>query len=279
MSIRGERNLKKVGTNRPEKSPLVDEGQLARIFDTRVAGEVSRRRPGCGENAPTDVGGYAVLRKPNRGPADDLRAGLRSPNPVRITNRKTYMKRTLIPPNQLQSRRAPPIPRWRPNSHPPNRWGLACLCAVLATALLTSPAWAQNQPPVANAGADRNAYTGQSITLNGSASDPDGDAINFYNWDAVVTPANANWSLAPSDVPSPNFAANTPGDYVVSLMVLDSRGSLSAPDYATIHVATNLAPVAIVTASPTMPPVKSNGFKTGSQEEDLLPLVFLRRIR
>jgi hypothetical protein len=64
-----------------------------------------------------------------------------------------------------------------PNGHLPNRWGLACLCVVLVTALPTCPAWAQSHPPVADAGPDRAAYTGETITLLGTATDPDNEPI------------------------------------------------------------------------------------------------------
>ena len=41
--------------------------------------------------------------------------------------------------------------------------------------LLPAVAWAQNQPPTANAGPDKDAFVGQAITLKGSATDPKKD--------------------------------------------------------------------------------------------------------
>ena len=75
------------------------------------------------------------------------------------------MKRNSIVTHEPKSGWAQVIPRLGPNSHPPNRWGLACLCVALVTALLTSPACAQNQPPVANAGGDQTMYTGDCLTV------------------------------------------------------------------------------------------------------------------
>jgi len=84
------------------------------------------------------------------------------------------MKTTSAPLGHPRSRGPDPIPPVMPNGHLPNRWSLACLCVVLATALLPSAAWAQNHPPVAETGPDKNAYLADWVTVNGSATDPDG---------------------------------------------------------------------------------------------------------
>jgi PKD repeat protein len=125
-----------------------------------------------------------------------------------------------------------------------------------------------NQPPVANAGGDRSAYVGERITLNGSASDPDGDAIGGWAWQAAVIPTDADWSLSPNYAAAPTFEANTAGDYIVALLVVDSRGGLSAPDYATIHVVTNQPPVAVATADKTTITVGDTVCFDGSQSSD-----------
>ncbi len=121
---------------------------------------------------------------------------------------------------------------------------------ILALAVLAIPAlaFAQNQPPVADAGPDQNLYTEQGLILPGSASDPDGDVILAWAWQDVSAPAGATWSLSSDNTPTPTFIGYTPGDYVFSLVVVDSRGALSGPDYVTIHVVENQPPVAIATA-------------------------------
>jgi len=128
------------------------------------------------------------------------------------------------------------------------------LLSTFVAVLLVLPAvgaWAQNIPPVADAGGSRTVYTRDIITLNGSAFDPDGDPIIAWGWQAVTVPVGAIWSLSPDFVATPTFSADTPGDYKLSLTVADSRGAPSDPDYATISVRDNLPPVAIATADKT----------------------------
>jgi len=58
--------------------------------------------------------------------------------------------------------------------------------------LLPAAALAQNQPPVADAGPDQTIFLNESVTLQGSATDPDGhpivteapegQAIALWNW-------------------------------------------------------------------------------------------------
>jgi PKD repeat protein len=140
--------------------------------------------------------------------------------------------------------------------------------AILAILAIPSMSVAQNLPPVADAGGDRDVYTGETAILTGSASDPDGDAISGWYWQAADVPAGADWTFDYTNTPTPYFTANTPGDYVLLLIVLDSRGAISAPDYATIHVVANLPPVAIATADVTEGPAPLTVQFDGSQSYD-----------
>ena len=141
---------------------------------------------------------------------------------------------------------------------------------LLALFILAIPslAFAQNLPPVADAGDNRDVYTGETVILLGSATDPDGDLIVGWSWRAADVPAGADWAFAYTDTSTPYFTANTPGDYLLSLMVLDSRGATSAPDYAVIHAVTNLPPVAIATADKTEGPAPLTVQFDGSQSYD-----------
>jgi len=107
-----------------------------------------------------------------------------------------------------------------------------------------------NEAPIANAGGNRNAYTGLLVTLNGSGYDPDGEPIIAYYWTMYQAACDECWAFSSPGQPQTGFFATQAGDYVVSLVVEDP-GGLSAPSYATIHVADNLPPVAIATANPT----------------------------
>jgi hypothetical protein len=117
-------------------------------------------------------------------------------------------------------------------------FGLVILLSLIPIAVL-----AQNQPPVADAGADRTIYTAQTIALNGSAYDADGDAIVFWAWAVVQSPEGATWSLSAADTSSPLFVGFSPGDYVLSLFVGDSTGLFSNFDFTTVLVRDNLPPV------------------------------------
>src|SRR4030042_1616423 len=110
-------------------------------------------------------------------------------------------------------------------------FGLVVLLSLIPIAVL-----AQNQPPVADAGPDRNAYTAVGITLLGSATDPENDPIVYWIWTVEQAPAGASYLLMNETTQYPDFSAATVGDYVLSVIVGDPYG-FSAPDYATIHVA------------------------------------------
>jgi len=126
------------------------------------------------------------------------------------------------------------------------RGWMVCLLVLLPTL-----AWAQNLPPVADAGPDQTAYTLEWVLLEGSAIDPEGDPIYSWQWDVVQLPAGGQYRLLDEDTQNLQFLGYVEGDYVLSLTVWDGISLSLGVDYATIHVADNLPPVAVVTADLT----------------------------
>ncbi len=117
-----------------------------------------------------------------------------------------------------------------------------------------STAPAVNNPPTANAGADRTVNSATSVTLNGSGStDPDGDVLS-YVWTQSGGPAV---SLTNPNTATPSFTAPTvssPTNLTFSLAVSDGRGG-SNTDTVVITVnppAPNQPPVASATGPGTV---------------------------
>ena len=112
--------------------------------------------------------------------------------------------------------------------------GLIALSTVVL--LFTSTfAWAQNLPPVADAGPDRNIFVDDLITLEGSATDPDGDFIVDWQWIIESAPEGSSHYISDLFIPDPVFSTDTPGDYILSLVACDAL-LCSEPDMVTIHV-------------------------------------------
>ena len=91
-----------------------------------------------------------------------------------------------------------------------------------------------NHPPVVDAGADRTAGFGHIITLDGSASDPDGDTIS-YVWNQTSGPAVI---LSDNAALSPSFAAPA-SMATMTCEITASDGWLSHTDAVAITVENN----------------------------------------
>ena len=131
----------------------------------------------------------------------------------------------------------------------------------------------QNNPPVANAGADQSKYVGDTVTLDGSGSyDVDGNPLT-YTWAFTTVPAGSSAALSSSTSANPTFTVDKAGTYVVSLIVNDGTVN-SAADTVTISTL-NSAPVA--KAGPDQTPLV-NGTVTldgsGSTDVDGNALIF-----
>ena len=101
-----------------------------------------------------------------------------------------------------------------------------------------------NSAPVADAGPDRDVFTSDNVTLDGSgSSDADGDQLT-YDWMFVTAPSGSSASLSDSTEVSPTFTADLDGAYEISLVVNDGTAS-SAEDTVIIDATvSNTVPVA-----------------------------------
>ena len=112
---------------------------------------------------------------------------------------------------------------------------------------------AGNNPPVADAGPDQNIFLGESVELQGSATDPDGDIVVGWEWEVISAPSGSNYSLSRADTPNARFTTDTTGDYVLTLIAWDGI-AWGDPDAVLVIVAENLPPEAVASASPLSGP-------------------------
>jgi hypothetical protein len=101
-----------------------------------------------------------------------------------------------------------------------------------------------NSPPVAEAGSDQAVHPGNIVNLDGSgSSDPDGDYPLTYSWQIVSSPPDSAAELLNAGMVNPAFVPDRMGDYLIQLIVTDSKGRESPPDTVVISTC-NTAPVA-----------------------------------
>jgi hypothetical protein len=91
--------------------------------------------------------------------------------------------------------------------------------------------------PIANAGPDLNAYTGDFVSLLGSASEPDGYPIIIWSWNLVDVPLGGVSYLDNADQPTAMFHPLTAGNFGLTLQVVDAVYNQSIPDTVYVHVA------------------------------------------
>jgi hypothetical protein len=131
-----------------------------------------------------------------------------------------------------------------------------------------------NQPPIADAGEDFEAYVTDEVDLDGSGSyDPDGDAIEF-EWTLLDRPADSNAELLNDTRPNPSFFADRPGVYLIEVAVNDAL-SVSTDEVQVLVAAANEGPVANAGPDQTVgvgDRVVLNG--SGSYDPDGDPLEF-----
>ena len=132
-----------------------------------------------------------------------------------------------------------------------------------------------NQAPVSNAGADQTVYVSSLVTLDGSAStDGDGNALT-YKWSFVSRPATSTAVLSSTTAVRPTFTVDSPGSYVLQLIVNDGQQD-SAADTVTITTQ-NSAPVARAGADQTVDigdPVQLNGTLSSDVDGNTLTYVW-----
>ena len=116
---------------------------------------------------------------------------------------------------------------------------------------------------------------GSNITLQGLANDPDGYPIIGWYWELDAPGDGSPPSIAGATTPNPTFTAESPGLYVLSLVV-DNGVESSEPDFTIITVANNQQPLAVAEADQTSGPspltVNFNGIE--NTEPDLQPLTY-----
>lgn len=99
--------------------------------------------------------------------------------------------------------------------------------------------------PTANAGAGQHIHAGQTVILDGSASSDDNTATEdlIFAWTLIGKPEGSGATFVNGNTINPQFVADVPGEYIVSLTVTDDDEQSSDPDTVIVS-SLNTAPIA-----------------------------------
>lgn len=109
----------------------------------------------------------------------------------------------------------------------------------------------ENTVPVANAGADVSVETGNTVTLAGSGTDADGDALS-YLWTIVTMPSGSSAALSDAEIAASTITPDAAGVYTLSLTVNDGTANSDADTMTITATKPNTIPV-------NTPPVANAG--------------------
>ncbi|ESS70620.1 putative serine/threonine-protein kinase Sps1 [Methyloglobulus morosus KoM1] len=93
----------------------------------------------------------------------------------------------------------------------------------------------QTKPPIANAGKDQSLFLGETIWLDGKASQSTDSGHLYYHWKLTKNPIGSQVVLLDQDTATPHFSPDTIGQYEAELTVVDSQNQTSQAD--TINIA------------------------------------------
>ena len=113
---------------------------------------------------------------------------------------------------------------------------VAITVLAFAAAVVCMPALTEATTVIADAGPDQYRYVGETVQLDGSATDPDGQATEFYFlWSFNSMPDGSGATLSRIRIPDPVFEPDLIGDYLLTLTVSDDQGNIDS-DNVTIYV-------------------------------------------
>jgi hypothetical protein len=135
-----------------------------------------------------------------------------------------------------------------------------------------------DNPPVANAGVDQAIRANQTVYLDGTRSYDDNTPTQQlqYQWSFSSLPQGSTATITNADTATPSFFVDVADSYSVQLVVHDSAGQPSQPDYVEISTS-NLAPTARAGADQLVVvgyPVALSGSDSSDPERDALAYVW-----
>jgi hypothetical protein len=131
----------------------------------------------------------------------------------------------------------------------------------------------ENLPPTASAGPDQLVLVNQSVALDGSAVDPDGDSIT-YAWHFTSQPIGSAAQPIEPTVTNTTFVPDLPGVYVATLTPGDFLGpGISASATITVITATMYAEIQLQAVAAHMAELPADAVTTRGNQNALIQLL------